>query len=319
MATEEEAAPAPAPEEEKEAAKEEATETTQAEEEGKEEAAEKADEAKEKAAPKEESKKGSSKDSKGKKNGKAAAEEVDPMDAIVEMMEERQFPRAAAELSKLLKKNPEDPIMLHNLGCVYTELEKWEPAEEAFTQAYEAQKKDGKYNDATLFGLATVLAEQGGMGKLLQSEALLRDCLDRAIAKEDHGIMETFRSFQALADCLGKQKRWGEASEAYEQAFRMSSHMYPEDHACNKQGKFLLERSQRLAKIQKMIRIGLWTATAAVPIFCAYMWNYVGGPSVGELFSMMTGSNITDAAPSAIPGSDLPDLSSLDIDAPPRG
>eukprot|EP00932_Pfiesteria_piscicida_P004149 SRR837773.14053.p2 GENE.SRR837773.14053~~SRR837773.14053.p2 ORF type:complete len:260 (+),score=125.69 SRR837773.14053:52-831(+) len=229
-----------------------------------------------------------------KAEGKAAKEEADPMEPIVKLMEERDFVKAGAEITKLLKKKPDDAVLLHNLGVVYTEQEKWAEAEETFTEAFEAQKKAKFYNDATLFGLATVLTEQGGMGKLLQAEALFRDCLDRAIAKEEHGILETYKAFQALGDNLGRQKRWGEATEAYKQALDMGGRMFPEDHQQNRMGRAMLSRAQRLAKMQRYIRVALWTATAAVPIFCAWTWNKVGGPSLGELFAILTGTNATE-------------------------
>jgi len=248
-----------------------------------------------------------------KKSGKKG-EEPDPLEEIVKLMEERNFGRAAAALTKLLKKNPDDPVVLHNLGCVYTEQEKWAEAEETFTAAFDSQKKAGRYNDATLFGLGTVLVEQGGMGKLMQAEALFRDCLDRAIAKEEHGIMETYRSFQALGECLGAMKRWGEAVEAYKQGLDMGLRMFAEDHPRNQASRAMVARAERLARLQKYMRIGLWTATAAVPVFCALMWNYVGGPSPFELIHTLTGYNMS-ASSAVVATLDLPD----DVRAPHGG
>ncbi|CAK9100516.1 Hypothetical protein (Fragment) [Durusdinium trenchii] len=80
-------------------------------------------------------------------------------------------------------------------------------------------------NYATMFGLATVLTEQGDSGKLLQAEALFHDFLEKAISQEEKGITETYRGFTGLADNLERQKRWMEASHAWQQAVDLATPM----------------------------------------------------------------------------------------------
>lgn len=115
-----------------------------------------------------------------KKKEPVEQEGEDPLDGVVQLMKEQKFDKAAAELRKMLRKKPDDPVLLHNLGAILTEQCKWEEAEEIFYKAFDVQKEAKDVNYATLFGLATVLTEQGGTGKLMQAEALFRDYLDKA-------------------------------------------------------------------------------------------------------------------------------------------
>jgi len=233
-------------------------------------------------------------------NGNGKAQGADPLDAVVQLMQKQEFSKAAKELERLLIKEPEDPVLLHNLGVVYTEQERFAEAEETFMNAFEAQKKVNKYNYATLFGLATVLTEQGGMGKLLQAEALFRDCLMKAIAEEEKGVFETYRTFTSLAENLGLQKRWKDATEAYEQAYELGRRMFGEEHERVVAQGAMVVRAKKLAKMQKYMRGALWVATAAVPIVCAWMWRWAGAPSLSEIFLMSTGqSNASAAEPGA--------------------
>lgn len=230
------------------------------------------------------------------RGGKSNGAGKDPLDDVMQMMQDQEFGKAVTALEKMLKKEPEDPILLHNLGVVLTELERFAEAEDIFNKAFDAQKKVGKYNYATLFGLATVLTEQGqqDMGKLLQAEALFRDCLIRAIEQEEKGVFETYRNFSSLAENLALQKRWGDARECWEQSLELGVRMFGEDHERNKAQRAMLARAKKLARIQRVFRVGLWTATAAVPIFCAYAW-YVGGPSLREMFPFFFSPNTTTA------------------------
>merc|ERR1719188_1622416 len=102
---------------------------------------------------------------------------------------------------------------MHNLGVVYTEQGLWLEAENLFMAAYEQQSKENKVSYTTIWGLATVMTEQGDMPKLLQAEALYRDFLVYAVGKEEKGIPETYQGYCALAENLEKQKRWGEVPE----------------------------------------------------------------------------------------------------------
>lgn len=219
--------------------------------------------------------------------------EKDPMDSVIELMQGQHFGRAAAKLTHLLKSLPDDPVLLHNLGVVYTEQSRWAEAEETFMAAFEAQKKAGRLNYATLFGLGTVLTEQGGMGKFLQAEALFRDCLHKAIEKEEKGVLETYRAFTSLGENLGLQKRWAEAAEAFQQSLDLGTRMFGKEHERNIAQAAMLARAHRLARLQKWMRRALWAGTAAVPVICAWMWKYVGGPSPGELFQFWPSQNAT--------------------------
>merc|ERR1740139_1073152 len=151
----------------------------------------------------------------------------------------------------MLKNTPEDPILLHNLGVVLTEVERYADAEDIFTQAFEAQKKAKRFNYATLFGLATVLTEQGGIEKLCHAEALFRDCLTRAMEQEEHGVFEAYRTFCSLAENLGMQKRWSDASDAWEQALDLGTRMLGPEHQRNQAHRAMLARAQKLARVQK--------------------------------------------------------------------
>jgi len=155
-----------------------------------------------------------------------------------------------------------------------------------------------------------VLTEQGGVGKLLQAEALFRDCLVQAIAQEEKGVLETYRAFTSLGENLGLQKRWGEAMEAYTQALELGNRMFGPEHERNLAQQAVLDRAKRLARIQKYMRGALWAGTAAVPVVCAWLWNYLGGPSLGEIFQFlpMSGHNASAAG-------GLPDASALGSDA----
>jgi len=233
------------------------------------------------------------------KDALAALKEAIAVLSKVQLMQKQEFGKASIELEKMLKKEPEDPVLLHNLGVVYTEQERFAEAEETFMSAFEAQKKLNKYNYATLFGLATVLTEQGGQGKLLQAEALFRDCLMKAIAEEEKGVFETYRTFTSLAENLGLQKRWKDATEAYEQAYELGYRMFGKDHERTVAQGAMMVRAKKLAKMQKWMRGGLWCATAAVPIFCAWMWRWSGAPSMSEIFLMSTGQSNASATNAA--------------------
>ncbi|CAJ1398916.1 unnamed protein product [Effrenium voratum] len=173
-----------------------------------------------------------------------AAVEEDNLTPVLKLMSAGKFEDATRELMKMLKDAPEDPVVLHNLGVAFTEEGKFQDAEEKFLQAWESQKKADKVNYATMFGLATVLTEQGETGKLMQAEALFHDFLEMAISKEEKAIPETYRGFVGLADNLERQKcplserlpparwagcplarRWAEASQAWQNAVDMAEPM----------------------------------------------------------------------------------------------
>lgn len=228
-------------------------------------------------------------------------------DAVVKLMQEQDFGQANSKLTCLLEKEPEDPVALHYLGMVYTEQERYAEAEETFMKAFEAQQKFGKYEYATLFGLGTVLTEQGGMGKLLQAEALFRDCLVKAVAEEEKGVFETFRTFTSLAENLGLQKRWKDAAEAYEHAYELGSRMFGPEHERTIALRAMLMRAQKLRTMQKYMRAAFWICTAAIPVFCAWMWKYSGAPSLSDMFQLSaTGYNTSALATEPLAAPDAP-------------
>eukprot|EP00439_Symbiodinium_sp_Y106_P073392 s1289_g13.t2 len=112
-----------------------------------------------------------------------APAEEDRLTPVLRMMEGGNFAAATKALLEMLKDDPNDAVVLHNLGVAFTEEGRYQEAEEKFLQAWEAQKNANKVNYATMFGLATVLTEQGETGKLLQAEALFHDFLEKAISQ----------------------------------------------------------------------------------------------------------------------------------------
>ncbi|CAL1131764.1 unnamed protein product, partial [Cladocopium goreaui] len=148
---------------------------------------------------------------------------------------------------------PHNPI---TLGDPQLKLRgRYQEAEEKFLQAWELQKKANKVNYATMFGLATVLTEQGESGKLLQAEALFHDFLEKAISQEEKGIAETYRGFIGLADNLERQKRWMEATHAWQQAVEMATPMAHLQH-----------------RHRQNMRMGIWALTLAVPLGFGWTW-----------------------------------------------
>eukprot|EP00933_Yihiella_yeosuensis_P040991 TRINITY_DN35426_c0_g1_i1.p1 TRINITY_DN35426_c0_g1~~TRINITY_DN35426_c0_g1_i1.p1 ORF type:complete len:286 (+),score=76.85 TRINITY_DN35426_c0_g1_i1:64-921(+) len=232
-------------------------------------------------------KRGRSRERKGS-GDKENKEDQDPLNQVLLLMQDGKFEDSIEALNKMLEEKPQDSILLHNLGVAYTELGKWEEAEKAFTDAWEAQKVSKKVNYATMYGLATVLTEQGEMGKLLQAEALFHDFLEKAVAQEEKGIHETYRAFTGLADNLEKQKRWLEAAEAWRQSFELAKAMFGEESDRAKHHEHKLVRAERLSKWQRNIRIGLWSLTLLVPLGAGYQYFTADGPTaLGQLWRLL--------------------------------
>lgn len=207
---------------------------------------------------------------------------------VLELMENAKFAEARQLLNEMLKENPGDSILLHNLGVAFTEEGRFLEAERSFTEAFEAQSKDKKVNYATMYGLATVLTEQAEMGKLLQAEALYHDFLEKAISEEDKGIPETYRGFCGLADNLEKQKRWAEAAEAWRHTVQLAKPMFGESHARTKEHELRLARAERLSRWQGKIRWGIWAVTLSVPAGLAWQWSRIEGTTaIGESFNYL--------------------------------
>lgn len=204
----------------------------------------------------------------------------DPLEDVLQLMEEKKFEQAATALELLLRKNPEDGMLAHNLGVVYTEQGLYEDAEKAFLKAFDIQKKDNKVNYATMFGLATVLTEQSDHGKLLQAEALFHDVLEHAVAQEEKGILETYRAFCGLSDNLERQKRWNEAAESWKASLELTLRMFGEEHERSQMHRARLARAERLARWQWWIRRSLWALTLAAPVGMAYAWANSSGQSM---------------------------------------
>lgn len=228
--------------------------------------------------------------------------DADVLDKVLAMMEAQQFNKAAAKIQQLLTKHPEDPILLHNLGVVYTEQGCFADAEEVFLKAWDAQKKENKVNYATMYGLATVLTEQATTPKLLQAEALFHDFLAKAIAQEEKGVTETYQALTGLADCLEKQKRWAQACEAWQASVELGCNMFGENSKIMIAHKEKLARAERLSRYQKVMRFLLWTITVCAIAYTFYVWYQAGmptpwGDAYGYYFSttQSTGHALSDA------------------------
>jgi predicted Zn-dependent protease len=194
-------------------------------------------------------------------------------DKVIELMKANKLDDAADKLRELLTKTPDDHILLHNLGAILTEQCKWTEAEEIFQKAFELQRKDKKLNEATMFGLATVLTEQATQQKLMQAEALFRDVLVQATSGEEHDFWMSYRAFISLGENLGAQKRWSDAVEVYKHAYELGVKMYGEENDRNKHLKEVMARSQKLARMQKWMWVG---KTLAIPVIGAWMWHKYG-------------------------------------------
>lgn len=206
------------------------------------------------------------------------------------MMEEREFDEAIKKLNEMLKDQPGDAILLHNLGVAYTEKNMWPEAEAQFTAAWDAQKLAKKVNYATMYGLATVLTEQNEPGKLLQAEALFHDFLEKAISQEEQGIPETYRAFTGLADNLERQKRWLEAGECWRQSLDLATAMFGEKSERAVSHKVKMDRAHRLARWQRNMRYGLWMLTLAVPLgFGWQMYRSEEQTALGQALSVFFG------------------------------
>lgn len=220
-----------------------------------------------------------------------APEEDDNVSAVLKLMSGGHFEAARKELMKMLKENPNDAVVLHNLGVALTEEGRYQEAEEKFLQAWELQKKANKVNYATMFGLATVLTEQGESGKLLQAEALFHDFLEKAISQEEKGIAETYRGFIGLADNLERQKRWMEATHAWQQAVEMATPMFGASHERTIEHQLRLKRAERLSRWQRNMRMGIWALTLAVPLGFGWTWyRSAEQTAFGQAFGVIASS-----------------------------
>mmetsp|Transcript_675 Transcript_675/g.1767 ORF Transcript_675/g.1767 Transcript_675/m.1767 type:complete len:300 (+) Transcript_675:46-945(+) len=206
----------------------------------------------------------------------AADETAAVMEEVMKLAEKRELDRAASLLETELRRRPDDDQLMHNLGCILTEQCYWAEAEEMFNKAFDAQQKSGQLSFATMFGLGTVLTEQGTTMKLLQGEALFRDCLQRAIEQEEKGVHDTYRSFCSLSENLQLQKRWAEASEAWKPAVELAERMFGETSDRAMAHKAALARAEKLAKYQRAMRIVLWGVTLATPVVLAWLWRRAG-------------------------------------------
>eukprot|EP00439_Symbiodinium_sp_Y106_P072991 s1289_g13.t1 len=231
-----------------------------------------------------------------------APAEEDRLTPVLRMMEGGNFAAATKALLEMLKDDPNDAVVLHNLGVAFTEEGRYQEAEEKFLQAWEAQKNANKVNYATMFGLATVLTEQGETGKLLQAEALFHDFLEKAISQEEKGIPETYRGFVGLADNLERQKRWTEASQAWTQVLELATPMFGAGHERTVEHQLRLKRAERLARWQRNMRMGIWAVTLIVPVGFGWSWyRNAEQTAFGQAWGMVAASfgfglNTTHAA-----------------------
>lgn len=215
------------------------------------------------------------------------ADDMAALEKVYELMEGNKMDEASTRLGLVIDKHPNNQMLLHNLGVIRTEQGRFEDAEHHFQEAWDLQKREGKINWATIYGLAKSLTEQGGeTQKLMKAEALWRDYLDRAISMEEKGIMDTFRAFNGLAQNFEKQKRWADVVQARASAYQLAERMFG-DNASFKDAlaeqAALLARAETLAKYQKYVRRLMWSVTVAIPVGVAYWYNRSGadtGPAV---------------------------------------
>lgn len=199
----------------------------------------------------------------------------DPFEKVEQLMLKREFRQAEVVLNGRLGTDSEDDRAMHYLGVLLTEECRFAEAEVQFQGAFDRQEKLGKVNQATAFGLATVLTELGGTEKLLQGEALFRDCLENNMKQEaDPG--DTYRTFAGLAENFGRQKRWGEAAEAWTSVVKFAERMFGEDNERTKSHKAALARAERLGRLQWYFRGLLWVATGATVIWASWSFAQSG-------------------------------------------
>mmetsp|Transcript_50211 Transcript_50211/g.92756 ORF Transcript_50211/g.92756 Transcript_50211/m.92756 type:complete len:246 (-) Transcript_50211:90-827(-) len=217
------------------------------------------------------------------------------MQVVAELMQQEKFELAAAKLQLMSKKDPKDADVLHNLGVVLTEMKQFAEAEEVFANALELREKEGKVNYATVYGLATVLTEQGGEQKLLTAEALYRDFLVRAVEMEEKGVADTYRGFASLARNLELQKRWPQAAEAWSHTLQLSERMFGEESEVVASQRYSLARAERLGRYQGRLRTVMWVLTVTVPVVTA--WYYGSG---GRIADMLGYGEAPSPGPSAL-------------------
>lgn len=194
---------------------------------------------------------------------------------------------AISRIRHRLRAKPEDAALLHNLGVVYSEMGRWEEAEDSFLSAAESMKKDNKASDATMYGLATSMTEQNTPPKLMQAEAILRDLLDRAISLHEKGIAQgvagMYRAYITLANNLELQKRWAEAAEAWRAGVMIGANMFGENCDGISAQRLALTRAERLARWQRIFRVVVWSITIGLPVGVSYYfgkfdraWEWLG-------------------------------------------
>lgn len=214
-------------------------------------------------------------------------EDMTTLEEIYELMESNKMDDASEKLGALTDKHPKNQMLLHNLGVIRTEQQRFEDAEHHFQEAWDLQKREGKINWATIYGLAKSITDQGGdTQKLMKAEALWRDYLDWAISKEEKGIMDTFRAFNGLAQTFEKQKRWADVVQARSSAYQLAQRMFGDAEGFKDalaDQAAMLARAEDLAKYQKYFRRLMWSVTVAIPVGIAYWYNRAGadtGPAV---------------------------------------
>lgn len=192
---------------------------------------------------------------------------------IQKLIQEKHLREASEGLQQMLKSRPGDAMLLHNLGVVHMDLGELAKAEEVFWDAFEKNQKDGKGSLATMYGLATVMTEQGETPKLLQAEALLRHILETTCSQPDMAP-DTYRSFVGLANNCAKQKKWDVAVQAWESAVALGTSMFGEDSELVASHKAALTRASKLARWQARLKIVMWTLAIVIPVLIAwYMYS----------------------------------------------
>eukprot|EP00746_Dinoflagellata_sp_MGD_P082667 gnl/MRDRNA2_/MRDRNA2_32836_c0_seq1.p2 gnl/MRDRNA2_/MRDRNA2_32836_c0~~gnl/MRDRNA2_/MRDRNA2_32836_c0_seq1.p2 ORF type:complete len:239 (+),score=70.47 gnl/MRDRNA2_/MRDRNA2_32836_c0_seq1:73-789(+) len=203
----------------------------------------------------------------------------DPSDVMAEvsrLMEEEKFGEAAICLDKALAEHPDDGCLKHNYAVVLNEMGKYDKAEMLFWEAFENEKKKDCINWATMWGLATVMTAQQNMPKLLQAEAILKDCIQHYHKQEDsdEAVINLYKCFVLLGKNLVKQKRDKEACEALQTTIQMGERLYgDQNHKAVLEHRKDLEEAGRRAGFRMLLHGSFWVVAAAVPI--AFVYNMI--------------------------------------------
>lgn len=200
----------------------------------------------------------------------------DVMAEVQKYMTEERYDKAAICLDEALQKNPEDGTLKHNYAVVLNEMGRYDKAEALFWDAFEEEKKNDCINWATMWGLATVMTAQQNMPKLLQAEAILKDCIQHYHKQgdTDEAVINMYKCFVLLSQNLVKQKRDKDAMESLQTTVQMAEKLYgDENHEAVQKHRQMLAECGKRASWRMLLYGGFWAVAIAVPV--AFVYNMV--------------------------------------------